>query len=134
VTMATLPMSSLVVMPVPQLVIVRESGRSSKHRRPWLYSIELRLPDAPHSRGKTALVRRSLCAERREIDLTLIQPRHQPQGSIALRLWPAATRRVEREFVDHVLPGQGLLRTTTQVGLALLDHSAVLHRGPDMAS
>jgi hypothetical protein len=27
VTMATLPVSSLVVMPVPQLVIVRESGR-----------------------------------------------------------------------------------------------------------
>src|SRR5438067_8064110 len=81
----------------------------------------------------SSLVMTSLSAQRRKVDAAPVERRQQFQGSIALRLCPAAVRGIEGKFVDHVLPRQRLLGAAAQMRLPLLDHAAVLQGDADMA-
>src|SRR5215475_2299411 len=73
-----------------------------------------------------------LVSQGAQIDPAIVKPRHQFQRSLALRLAPAAVLRVQYELLRHVLLAQRLARTAAQMRLALLDHAAVFHGGPDM--
>ena len=52
---------------------------------------------------------------------------------VAPRLVPTTMLGVERELVDHVLPGQRLLRAAAEPRLPLLEHAAVVERGAEMS-
>src|SRR5205085_11765125 len=81
----------------------------------------------------SSLVMTSLSAQRRKVDAAPVERRQQLQGSVALRLCPAAVRGIEGKFVDHVLPCQRLLGAAAQMRLPFLDDAAVVQGDADVA-